>query len=329
MNMRLKAMLAEQGRPRRRRIGVVHTIRTALAGLVGMAMLGATWANDMPIAETSSVAAPTNLNHVCGYVITPREVLYLYRPPSFSEQVKVRMAEFKARLTGQPPAAPAKAGESAPESRSKLIYSQQQMVGLALLALAAAASLAQRIYRRRKAPTATTRFPATLVALRKRFTRKTPEQIPAPPTIPAVQPTVPLPVHSDLKGSLSAIPMGAVLQMLGAECATGVLQVEEKDGGPLGQLVLVDGRVRDAQARKQRGKDAVFELVGHRKGEFHFRIEKAPVSQETIQEDMVSLLLEAHRRIDEAEAGCPQNRRPFAPRAPHSPAFAWDDYRRH
>ena len=44
------------------------------------------------------------------------------------------------------------------------------------------------------------------------------------------------------------------------------------------------------------------ELVRQRSGEFQFHAEAAPASLGTVQEDLVSLLLEAHRRMDEAGA---------------------------
>lgn len=271
--------------------------RRGWAALVVLTVLGATFApaQPVPVVHPPSPAASTNV--FCGYVATSSEIIYLYRPPFFLERMKARADGYRVRLFGRPPpAAPApQAGAGGvPEERWRT-------AGLATLALTASVWLGYRLRRRRKPKAAAASALASPMIIHENGVAwPAPRRISSPlPTLPPAGPPVKL---SDLHGSLSAIPMGAVLQMLGAENGTGILHIKEPGGGALGQLTLVEGRVRDASAGKKRGRDAVYELVRQRSGEFQFHAEAAPASLGTVQEDLVSLLLEAHRRMDEAGA---------------------------
>ena len=301
--MRLDALSAVEGLPRGRPGGVrAGAVRTALMGLAALALLGAACAAQ--VATVRTVPEPSAADHLYGYVASSQEVLYFYRPPSVPEQVKAYVdfiwsgLRVKSPVTKAPAVAPARQAGPGPTEE------QQRSAGLATLALAAGVWLAHRVRQRRKRPAASlARLPEAKSFPYSRFARPALERTYAPPAPPAARPPLRLPALSELKGSLSAIPMGAVLQMLGAESATGVLHMEQEDGGTLGQLVLVEGRILDASARGQRGRDAFFDLFSHRKGAFRFSVESSAASQVTIQEDMVSLLLEAHRRMDEEMAG--------------------------
>lgn len=301
--MRLGALSAAEGRPHGR-LGGARAGAVRAMGLAGLAVLGATLASAAPVATVRTEPEPKSADHLYGYVASSQEVLYFYRPPSVPEQVKAYVdfiwsgLRVKPSVTKSPAVAPARQPGPGPTEE------QQRSAGLATLALAAGVWLAHRVRQRRKRPAASlARLPEAKSFPYSRFARPALERAAAPPAPPAARPPLRLPTLSDLKGSLSAIPMGAVLQMLGAECATGVLHMEQEDGGTLGQLVLVEGRILDASARGQRGRDAFFDLFSHRKGAFRFSVETSAASQVTIQEDMVSLLLEAHRRMDEAMAG--------------------------
>lgn len=241
------------------------------------------------------------MDHLYGFVAKSNEAFYFYRPPSIIEQVKAQVDSFRAGFLGKAPAGPAVVVAPAQRAGRRPTDEQQRSAGLATLALAAAVWLAHRVRRR------WTRLAASRVRLPIRpplhqFSRTAPEHLYVNPAPIAVQPPLRLPVFSDLKGSLSALPMGAVLQMLGAECATGVLHIEEDDGGAIGQMSLLEGRVRDASANNLRGKEALFDLVRRRRGSFRFSVEATAATPRTIQEDLVSLLLEAHRLMDEAVA---------------------------
>lgn len=301
--MRRDVLSAAEGRPRGRLGGVrAGVVRAARTGLAGLALFGATCA--APVATVRTVPEPKAADHLYGYVASSQEVFYFYRPLSVPEQVKAYVDFIWSGLRVKPPVAKAPAVAPARPGGPGPTEEQQRSAGLATLALAAGVWLAHRVRQRRNRQTASpARLPEAKSFPYSRFAWPALERACAPPAPPATRPPLRLPTLSDLKGSLSAIPMGAVLQMLGAECATGVLHMEQEDGGALGQLVLVEGRILDARARGQRGRDAFFDLFSHRKGAFRFSVETSAASQVTIQEDMVSLLLEAHRRLDEAIAG--------------------------
>jgi hypothetical protein len=272
-------------------------------GLAGLALLGASIASAEPVATVRTTPEPSAADHLYGYVASSQEVLYFYRPPSVPEQVKAYVDFIWSGLRVKAPVAKAPAVAPARQAGPGPTEEQQRSAGLATLALAAGVWLAHRVRQRRRRPVASlARLPEAKSFPYSRFARPEMERASASPAPAAARPPLRLPALSDLKGSLSAIPMGAVLQMLGAECATGVLHMEQEDGGALGQLILVEGRILDARARGQRGRDAFFDLFSHRKGAFRFSIETSAASQVTIQEDMVSLLLEAHRRMDESLA---------------------------
>jgi hypothetical protein len=267
-----------------------------LAALAGLTVLGTTFAETKPAPFLCPPPSPANSNLYCGYVATSSEIIYLYRPPFFLERIKARADAYRGHLFGLPPS-PAPAPYAKASGASQGLWST---VGLAALALTASVWLGYRIHRRRKRRTAAASATVTpMIICENGVAWPAPARVslakPAPPADPPVQ-------LSDLHGSLATIPMGAVLQMLGAENGTGVLHIKEPGGGAGGQLILVDGRVRDASTGKKRGRDAFFELIRHSKGEFRFRAEASPASQVTIQEELVPLLLEAHRHMDEAGA---------------------------
>lgn len=281
-------------------MGEARTARGRRAGIAGLALLGLTCAGATP-AIVRPAPEPAKVDHLYGFVAKSNEAFYFYRPPTVIEQVQERMDGLWLGLRGRlptPAAVPVQRAGRRPTD------AQQGSAGLATLALSFAVWLAYRVRRRRTSLAASSaRLPVVRAIPYHRFARMEEKPVAALPAPPAARPPLRLTILSDLKGSLSALPMGAVLQMLGAECATGVLHIEDDDGSSVGQMSLLEGRVRDASASNLRGKEALFDLVRRRTGAFRFSVEATTATPKTIQEDLVSLLLEAHRLMDETVAG--------------------------
>lgn len=100
------------------------------------------------------------------------------------------------------------------------------------------------------------------------------------------------------RGDLAQIPPFAVLQILELGRKTGLLRIDA-DSDP-GQLWLEAGQPVHAETKSQAGFDAALALVAADAGRFVFE-PRLELPETTIQASVTQLLLEASRRMDEAE----------------------------
>jgi hypothetical protein len=100
------------------------------------------------------------------------------------------------------------------------------------------------------------------------------------------------------RGDLREIPPFAVLQTLEMGRKTGLLRIDSELGP--GRLWLGDGAPIHAETQSLRGFEAAIEIVGATSGSFTF--EPGSIAAErTIDARVTDLLLEAARRLDEAD----------------------------
>ena len=100
------------------------------------------------------------------------------------------------------------------------------------------------------------------------------------------------------RGDLREIPPFAVLQTLEMGRKTGLLRIDSELGP--GRLWLGDGAPIHAETQSLRGFEAAIEIVGATSGSFTFE-PGSSAAERTIDARVTDLLLEAARRLDEAD----------------------------
>jgi hypothetical protein len=113
----------------------------------------------------------------------------------------------------------------------------------------------------------------------------------APPIIPGSS--------NDFSGSIASMSLGSVTQFLNSDKETGILHVKDKNNVELGTLVFVKGEIIDAKSPKKRGIDALYEVLRNKEGFFSFLREEPKNVETTITQGTISILLDAHRIMDE------------------------------
>ena len=110
----------------------------------------------------------------------------------------------------------------------------------------------------------------------------------------------PLPVSSnDFSGSIASMSLGSVTQFLNSDKETGTLLVKDKSNDEIGILVFIKGEIIDAKSPDKRGIDALYEILRNKEGVFSFLREEPKNVEKTITQGTISLLLDAHRIMDE------------------------------
>jgi hypothetical protein len=109
-----------------------------------------------------------------------------------------------------------------------------------------------------------------------------------------------LPSAEAMSGRLEKSSLGEVLQTIEFNQKTGTLEVFA-DSGTQGQLVLYEGVPMFARFGDLEDEEAVYAMVGQRKGYFSFR-SKIEAGERTMKITITGLLLEANRRLDEQGA---------------------------
>jgi hypothetical protein len=110
----------------------------------------------------------------------------------------------------------------------------------------------------------------------------------------------PLPVSSnDFSGSIASMSLGSVTQFLNSDKETGTLLVKDKSNNEIGILVFIKGEIIDAKSPDKRGIDALYEILRNKEGVFSFLREEPKNMEKTITQGTISLLLDAHRIMDE------------------------------
>ena len=120
---------------------------------------------------------------------------------------------------------------------------------------------------------------------------------------------------NDFSGSIASMSLGSVTQFLNSDKETGTLVIKDKGNSELGTLIFIKGEIVDARSPKKRGLDALYEVLRHKEGFFSFLREEPKNVEKTITQGTISLLLDAHRIMDEevSPASPP-------PPIPHAPA---------
>jgi CheY-like chemotaxis protein len=101
---------------------------------------------------------------------------------------------------------------------------------------------------------------------------------------------------AELAGDLARFKIADVLQILEANQATGVLQLENPDLA--GEIHLLDGYICGGFAGQFRGEEAVYRLIPMRRGRFHFSRINIRSNIEVVR-STTEFMMEAFRRHDE------------------------------
>jgi hypothetical protein len=104
---------------------------------------------------------------------------------------------------------------------------------------------------------------------------------------------------NDFSGSIASMSLGSVTQFLNSDKETGTLHVKDKTNAELGTLVFIKGEIIDAKSPNRRGIDALYEVLRNKEGFFSFLREEPKGVEKTITQGTISLLLDAHRIMDE------------------------------
>lgn len=104
---------------------------------------------------------------------------------------------------------------------------------------------------------------------------------------------------NDFSGSIASMSLGSVTQFLNSDKETGTLYVKDKTNVELGTLVFIKGEIVDAKSPKKRGIDALYEILRNKEGFFSFLREEPKDVEKTITLGTISVLLDAHRIMDE------------------------------
>ena len=104
---------------------------------------------------------------------------------------------------------------------------------------------------------------------------------------------------NDFSGSISSMSLGSVTQFLNSDKETGMLYVKDKNNVELGILVFVKGEIIDAKSPDKRGIDALYAVLRNKEGFFSFLREDPKNVEKTITQGTISILLDAHRIMDE------------------------------
>jgi len=140
-------------------------------------------------------------------------------------------------------------------------------------------------------------------AARRKARRQAEEAPPPPPPEPdhgsdLIAPPVP-PPSADFSGSLSSMSIGSVSQFLNSDKESGILTVKDAMQMEIGTMVFVKGEIFDAKTPTRRGVPAVYDIMRCKEGFFTFARGDHSNAERTILEGTITMLLEAHRIMDE------------------------------
>jgi hypothetical protein len=105
---------------------------------------------------------------------------------------------------------------------------------------------------------------------------------------------------TDLSGTLDSFSMGQVVQFFCAAGESGILTISNSDAKETDTLVFNRGQIIDAKTGDgQIGQEAASLVLRRQHGSFTFKRQDVSTHAKMIEQDTMSLLLEAHRVIDE------------------------------
>ena len=122
----------------------------------------------------------------------------------------------------------------------------------------------------------------------------------------------------EFSGSLDTFSMGDLIQFVHSTTKTGALEIQcEGLAAPI-YLVFELGEIIDASCDAKRGEDAVYAICRIKKGSYTFSKESRDGVSKTVNKATMSLLLDAHRIMDE-ESGA-EDKPEASPAPPDAPA---------
>jgi CRP-like cAMP-binding protein len=101
-----------------------------------------------------------------------------------------------------------------------------------------------------------------------------------------------------LKGSLSFINLGELLQLLGGSGSTGILKINSIYAEKPGIVYLVDGNPVNAECGEEKGLNALNSLFGWLDAQFEF-ISEPVTSPKTIKKNRMEVILDGLRLVDD------------------------------
>ena len=103
-----------------------------------------------------------------------------------------------------------------------------------------------------------------------------------------------------LSGSLSFLSLGELLQLIGNNGGTGVLQIISKYVPHPGVIYVAKGDPVDASNGERKGTDALFSLFGWTEGEFTFS-EESVDRKNVINKNRMEIILDGSRMVDDGK----------------------------
>ncbi len=115
-------------------------------------------------------------------------------------------------------------------------------------------------------------------------------------------------VKIEIEGNLEAMDLPTLIQFIGQEGEAASINIESESG--TGSIFINEGLmchavVIDGDNHRVEGEDALFELLKWEKGHFKL-LKKVEVPVATIQKPWDFILMEGLRKLDEAQAGSPE-----------------------
>ena len=101
-----------------------------------------------------------------------------------------------------------------------------------------------------------------------------------------------------LKGSLSFLNLGELLQLLGGTGSSGILKLSSMHADGPGYIYLVDGNPVDAEYQNKKGQDALNAFFGWLDAGFEFSDQKI-LRRRSIQKNRMELILSGLRMLDD------------------------------
>jgi CRP-like cAMP-binding protein len=105
-------------------------------------------------------------------------------------------------------------------------------------------------------------------------------------------------VKTVFSGSLQYFSVGDLIQMIGANGSTGVLEIESPYSSHKGKLFFLNGNPIDAACGAKGGLDAVYALFGYTHGEFQFHLKNIEPNVK-IHESRMQIMLNGFKLLDD------------------------------
>jgi CRP-like cAMP-binding protein len=103
-----------------------------------------------------------------------------------------------------------------------------------------------------------------------------------------------------LSGSLDFLNLGELLNLLGSNGSSGILQIKSSYNAEAGLVYLDKGNPINATNGTLSGLDAIFSLFGWTDGSFEF-VQEEPTCQKTITKSRMEIILDGLRLLDEGK----------------------------